>query len=1162
MACKDYLQDGGSVAELAKSMCPASNFFGEDFIMGGNIINLTVVESSPIKHPSCSCTASVGPLNGTFFVPGTCLHSDNAVLNGSMSSLYSRQQPGETWMGGILLAPGDTQTITESAAEASDYTQYLGKPRMHLCRQVAGGSLKLSFLYNPLQAGPDLTFGQQVNYTGIELDDGKGGAWAVILAGNDLYMYPAASLKFCPPGDAGQGVSYTAVWSTDNTTTQCSSFNLTAVQVNETDYAFYTNRSATLTAPQGNLLVQPAEVQAYRDQLCASPDTANVTLAADIAAGGAAAQKAFLALSVGNPDGNPYSCPQGELLADAFINYAGGPGSTLSLLTELAQQFVDAAASAGIAACVTVAVFDLPLTKVYNVYTFHTPPGSSSGLLPNGTVRLTNSCTEGRADVVVASSWSAVCSWGGGGEAVHQRNAQVICRGQGLPSTQPIVSAQANVAGADIWIKDLNCTGSESNIMDCPHTMADGSSYGSQDCLALSVTCVDAGRGMPPRQVASAAAPLAGALAISVWHDGGSLLDQVKSACPRFSYYGEDFLMGVNLINATNTQSVGECCSSCTGDCFRWTWCPTTSTDGCTASAGPLNSTLFPAGTCIHSNNNGLNNTMLITYSKQQPGEPWVSGIMAAPGTKPVSFETAATAQDFTEYLSSANASWYLCRQVAGGSLKLSALFEPTSTSITLTQGQQVNYTGIQLDDGAGNPWAVVLAGPGPDPYMYPAADLAFCPQGQAGSHQQCTANLFGSATEEGASCAASSACCSSLVCHPRAVRDLLLLWSTYAGADQSRNFTVSPGQPWSPLPNECVREYSNLGGAATFIATTWATDNATVECSTLNLTALQSNDSANTWTRNASSTWAAPDGNLLVDAGAVQAYRDQLCANLDTANATLAADVAAGGATAQTAYLAMFVGNPDGGPYACPQGVRLAQLFVDFATAGNATITSVTEQAQQLVDAAASTGSAACVNIAVLTADETKVVQTYEIHTPAGASSGLPNGTVRLSGDQSCTQGAVDVIMAGSWGAVCSWSGGGDAVNQRNAQVVCRGQGLPSTQPTVSAQANVAGHYIWIKDLNCTGSESSILDCPHTMADGTAAGSQDCLALTVTCADGASADAAASAMCTARPGRCQQLPGSCDPAQGYCAFEPQPAGTPCLGGVCDASGQCVSAAS
>ncbi len=57
-----------------------------------------------------------------------------------------------------------------------------------------------------------------------------------------------------------------------------------------------------------------------------------------------------------------------------------------------------------------------------------------------------------------------------------------------------------------------------------------------------------------------------------------------------------------------------------------------------------------------------------------------------------------------------------------------------------------------------------------------------------------------------------------------------------------------------------------------------------------------------------------------------------------------------------------------------------------------------------------------------------------------------------------------------------------------------------------------------------------------------------------------ASADAAISTMCTRRPGRCQKLPGSCTLYQGYCAFEKQPEGTPCLGGVCDAHGQCVSA--
>ncbi|KAL4448456.1 hypothetical protein ABPG75_005675 [Micractinium tetrahymenae] len=486
-----------------------------------------------------------------------------------------------------------------------------------------------------------------------------------------------------------------------------------------------------------------------------------------------------------------------------------------------------------------------------------------------------------------------------------------------------------------------------------------------------------------------------------------------------------------------------------------------------------------------------------------------------------------------------------------------------SETGPQLSQGQQVNYTGVQLDDGSGNTWAVVLAGDGPELYMYPANDLAFCPQGGAGGHQQCTANLFGSATEEGGSCTQDSDCCSSLLCKPRAVGDIVLLWPTYAGADRSQNFSISPGQAWSALPNECVRKYSDLGGPTTYIATTWNTDNTTTQCAVFNLTALQNNDTDLIWTKNASSTWTAPEGNLLVDDSEVQAYRDQLCASLDTANATLAADVAAEGADAQKAYLAMFVGSPDGGPYQCPQGVLLAQLFVNYANGPGSTVSSLTGMAQHFVDAAASTGSAACVNIAVLDASQSQVLQTYEIHTPAGAATGLlPNGTVRLSGSDSCTQGTVDVIMAGSWGAVCFLGDGGDAVNQPNAQVVCRGQGLPSEQPSVSAEASRAGAYVWIRDLNCTGSERSILDCPHTMADGSSAGSEDCLALSITCADAANAEAAASAMCTERPGRCQTLPGNCDPAQGYCSFKAQPAGTPCLGGMCDASGQCMATAS
>lgn len=70
---------------------------------------------------------------------------------------------------------------------------------------------------------------------------------------------------------------------------------------------------------------------------------------------------------------------------------------------------------------------------------------------------------------------------------------QVICRGQGLPSSQPAVSAETAPEVLSVWIKELNCTGSESSIMDCRHTMGDGTSSGPQVCLTLFITCVDSG---------------------------------------------------------------------------------------------------------------------------------------------------------------------------------------------------------------------------------------------------------------------------------------------------------------------------------------------------------------------------------------------------------------------------------------------------------------------------------------------------------------------------------------------------------------------------------------------------------------------------------------------------------------------------------------------
>lgn len=95
--------------------------------------------------------------------------------------------------------------------------------------------------------------------------------------------------------------------------------------------------------------------------------------------------------------------------------------------------------------------------------------------------------------------------------------------------------------------------------------------------------------------------------------------------------------------------------------------------------------------------------------------------------------------------------------------------------------------------------------------------------------------------------------------------------------------------------------------------------------------------------------------------------------------------------------------------------------------------------------------------------------------------SAGLPNGTVRLSGDQSCTQGAVDVIMAGSWGVVCSWAGGGDAVNQRNAQV---GWGRLCQQRVRSRHCSleIRAAAFFVRKIACTARCLCVVACKLTM--------------------------------------------------------------------------------
>ncbi|KAL4438206.1 hypothetical protein ABPG77_010567 [Micractinium sp. CCAP 211/92] len=690
----------------------------------------------------------------------------------------------------------------------------------------------------------------------------------------------------------------------------------------------------------------------------------------------------------------------------------------------------------------------------------------------------------------------------------------------------------------------------------------------------------------------------------------------VQDQCPSSSYYGEDFYVGATLMNNTITTLSG-CCRLCgnTPLC-TWTWCPSNATDGCVAPLGPMANTTFPAGTCLISLLPTSSGTLRLAYSRMQGGNPWVAG---ATSGSPQYIDSASSYSDDRETLSGGAGDQFLCRKISGGTLKLSPLRGNGSSSLDVTDGQEVRYTGIRLVDSAGQAWSVIFqnsssssaysSGGGGPLWQYPADQLAFCDTPTTG----CAANAFGQSTEEGASCDSSSDCgvCggNALTCEPRGTTDMQLAYTGVTNTGQAPTFPLGTGSPWDAQPNECRQQLNisaPLGPTDAVYSTLYVLaneQNKSTICYDFNLTAYADPNAPPEASWVEGPITSAPSGppRLEVDKSDVDAFIQQLCSNTATANASLANAILAGGAEAQKAFLAMQgYGSQNDTRTLCPDGTRLMQLFVDYVSArGIVNEASAQNYASQFVEAADSAGRGVCVGIAVVSPDLSRVLETYRIQNPSpttpaspsppaippgsypspgpslspspgpspspspGASPSppalLPNGTVRLAGNQSCTQGRAEVAMAGSWGAVCSAAGGGDAGNQRNAQVICRGQGLPSSQPAVSAAAAPEGSPVWIKDLNCTGSESSILDCPYTMADGSSAGSQDCPSLSITCVDSASAGSAAAAMCTQRPGRCQKLPGSCDPGQGYCTFVAQPVGTPCLGGACNERGECAA---
>nr|XP_034316959.1 deleted in malignant brain tumors 1 protein-like isoform X6 [Crassostrea gigas] len=89
-----------------------------------------------------------------------------------------------------------------------------------------------------------------------------------------------------------------------------------------------------------------------------------------------------------------------------------------------------------------------------------------------------------------------------------------------------------------------------------------------------------------------------------------------------------------------------------------------------------------------------------------------------------------------------------------------------------------------------------------------------------------------------------------------------------------------------------------------------------------------------------------------------------------------------------------------------------------------------------------------------------------------------FPNDTaVRLVGGATEHEGRLEVYKFGRWGTVCD-----DSLNNNLSVVVCRSLGLPWTTSEAygSAVYGQGSGTIWLDDVNCKGSETSIEKCSH----------------------------------------------------------------------------------